>query len=613
MQKNICALLLLLYLGLSTQLSAQIDSRINGNEITVKANGLPALIPLPGAPAPRRGYLWIFSDGSYSRQAVATHRFDSSGTYGVALYTNDGYTTGGPPPPGFASVTVSGGNTNGSAPLGLSYRSPKLTPTVQITSNRISSGRSPLHTLVPDEQTVMIISYGNNTSQAKGPGNVIIGYNPKAFRGRVCEVDTLHYHHRERVSMANRLPRRLPQNMRGSYLQMDSKYKDFIRIQYNGLAPGEQRNVFLVLRTLADADDQYAIDDLDISVAHVFEGNTTVGSPYKEEGPLLLARAEDPNRILVDERRMAWRRSEPGYLEYTVQFQNEGNGAADSIRVEVATEGSFDFSQLELVDWYPPAPRADKFPTATSTLSSEVDEEKGQVVFTFDNVYLPGMKKAGGVAADSTQGFVTFRVPTSSTFARNNQARANIVFNREEAIETNQARTRLLRAYRPKILVGASFSTHLPKDISEAGSHPGLHIEIALDRYKPKGWYVVPHLSTQRNQVQNTDASLIYVYQQISGSILNLHANPLRWAKVGFGLTGHLLLAGSEQAVEGVIESFASGSPLGFGYYTQASAIPFRRGPEVYLRGQFQYVPYFDLIGVRPELYQIQIGLGYTF
>ena len=611
MQLNIRFLFVLaIGLLLSAAGQAQVVSQVQGNQVTLRAQGQPTLTPLPGAPAPRRGYLWIFGDGSYTQDSVAVKQFSQAGTYDVALYTSDKYTSGGPPPPAYSSVSLSGAST---ATATTSAYSPQAAGYVRLTSNRRISGPQDWHVLIPQEHTVMILSYGNPTSQGMGPGNVVVGFNPDDLPGTVQVVDTVHVFHGEAVTTSSSLPRSLPQTMMGDYRRMGSNFQDFLRIAYDTLAPGEERNAYLVLRTTMVPDSTTDLSNITLEAMHVPELNTRVTNQQQTETNLLLASSEDPNRILVDQGRMPWQRRKERYLEYTVQFQNEGRGQANMVKIEVEGNSSLDFENIELVDWYPHPPRADKFPTATSSLKSLVGEDGQSATFVFDNVYLPGTRQIDGVAEDSTMGYLTFRVPTNRTHNRQAHAQATIVFDRQSALVTNRARTRLIKAYRPKVMVGASLSTYQPKDLMEATSHVGMHLEFALDRYRPEGWYVVPSLSGQRIASQSVDGTIIVAWTQVTGSIVNIHAQPLPMVKVGMGLTGHLLIPGSETALSGSIAGFDTFSPLGAGFYSQASLVPFRRGPELWLRGQFQRLTYFSVPSLRPELYQLQLGLGYTF
>ncbi|MEL6535881.1 MAG: hypothetical protein AAFQ98_10740 [Bacteroidota bacterium] len=584
----------------------QIVTQVQGNQITYSVQGQPPPVPLVGAPAPRRGYLWIFDDGTYSQDSVAVKQYAQPGNHSVALYTNDKYGNGGPPPPAYANSGINAGGI-GNMPIGhtaLGY--------VRITSNRVV--QQDLHALVPEEHTVMILTYGNPSSQPKGPGHVVVGFNPDDLPDQAQELDTTHQYFRETIEVKSSYPQGLPRPSSGGFLSGPTlNFDDYIHIQYDSLGAGEERNIFLVMNTILEPDSTTNITRFPMKAWHVLDQNTQLSSQQGTETDLLVAFAEDPNRILVNEKRAPWYSRRPQQLEYTVQFQNEGSGPASVIKIDVTGNGSLDFNNIEVTDWYPHPPKGERNPTATSKLITQVAEDGEGVIFTLDNVYLPGVQQVEGVDEDSTQGFITFTVPTNRNFRRNALAQASIIFDKQAALETNQARTRLIKAWRPRVSAGITFASLLPLDLAEAGSHPGFHVEVAFDRYRPKGAYISPHFSAQQLAAQSTDGLNVLDWIQLSASIINIHAQPLPGVKVGMGLTGHWLIPGTERARVGSLEGFTPGSPFGAGFYSQAAWAPFRRGPEVYLRGQFQYLDYITLSNMRPELYQLQAGLAYTF
>jgi len=586
-----------------TSRAQQIVTQTLGNTVTYSVQGQSAPVPMPGAPAPRRGYLWIFDDGTYSQDEVATKTYAQPGNHSVALYTNDKYSNGGPPPPPtYANMPVNAGGI-GNLPTthtALGY--------VRITSNRVI--QQDLHALVPEQHTVMILTYGNPSNQPVGPGHVVVGFNPNDLPDQAQTLDTTHQFYGETIQLRSSYP----QGLRGSGCFLSGpNYEDYLHIQYDSIPAGQERNVFLVMNTVLEPDSTMNLSAFPMEAWHILNQTTQLNSQLGSETELFIAAAEDPNRILVDERRIPWLRRQPKYLEYTVQFQNEGSGPATVVKIDVEGNASLDFENIEVTDWYPHPPRADRNPTATSTFNTRVAEDGEGVTFILDNIYVPGTQQIGVADEDSTQGYVTFRVPTSKTHNRTARAKASIVFDKQAALETNTARTRLIKGWRPRVSAGITWSSLIPADLAEAGSHPGFHIEVALDRYRPNGWYVSPHLSGQRIAAQSTDGINTIAWTQFTGSVINLHAQPLPSVKVGLGLTGHVLLPGSERARVGVIEEFIAGSPLGAGFYGQASWAPFRRGPELWLRGQFQHLSYFTLSNMRPELYQLQAGLAYTF
>lgn len=590
----ICTLWVLGWCG--TPAFAQIQMTVKGKAVEVCPPKFSPAMPLPGAPAPHRNYFWIFSDGTFSQDSAVEKSFAQPGTYDVLLYTTDSYSTGGPPPPVGGEITMTDSVDD---PRGRNVTlRPEWVVPLGITSNRslmLRGGRS-LHALVPDEPTILVVSYGNPGEVEISEGELRVDFELPSRLDSLVSLEAHHAFHGER-------------------LQDREEEGNPIRIHYENLQPGEQRNLFLVISTQVMPDSTFSSPEIPMKVTHSPSGDTQEVA----ESSLWLTVAEDPNRIRVDRRVLPWRKRNPNWLEYTVEFQNVGMGPANNIQILVQDEqGALDFSRIEVVSWYPPAPKAEHFPTSPSLLHTQPQKDGNGATFLLHNVYLPGLNQPNDVQEDSTMGYVTFRVPTSRVYQPMAKVKAVIKFDLQKAIETRPVRTRLVRDQRLKVAVAPQLMAKTPgallNGVGEINSSEwGWNVQLSLEPFQPKGWYWLPQVSVEQLSILGDNGRMSWL--QIGGSPFNAHRKVAEIVRVGLGVNTHFVLSTTEQYVPsgGGDLVVARGWPIVVGSYLHAEVRPFRRGLAAWGRIQHVYADYLAPTSISPHQLGAQMGLSFTF
>lgn len=140
-------------------------------------------------------------------------------------------------------------------------------------------------------------------------------------------------------------------------------------------------------------------------------------------------------------------------LTYKVRFQNTGKGPAKKINVGVSLSPVFDPATITVSKTKPEV----SVGTAAYANQSYLNTVTGidSVHFIFNNIYLPGTQQEGVHDADSTMGFVEYKIkfkekpPKLPIFTS-----AGIVFDKNEPIYTNRAAGRFKMGLSPAIIAG---------------------------------------------------------------------------------------------------------------------------------------------------------------
>ena len=130
---------------------------------------------------------------------------------------------------------------------------------------------------------------------------------------------------------------------------------------------------------------------------------------------LEIVTSHDPNKMSSNGTIMNYRLVRSKKLKFKVKFQNDGEGPASTIRLEVDTPEMFDKSTLNVVDLYPNCPICPKEREVNySCLDTLVKKDK--IIFTFKRIYLPGTAQKGVTEKDSTKGFVKYEMKFGDDF-----------------------------------------------------------------------------------------------------------------------------------------------------------------------------------------------------
>lgn len=431
---------------------------------------LPLLQQKAGAPLAHWTCYWEFGDGSFSFEESPLHRYPRTGDYYALFSATAHYDDGKLPDKNgkgiFASVPAS-------------VNIPELPDVFDSTRAviRLKTNRLPRS----GEALALIMSY-RNLGRLTTDGQLFLFYNEKKFPNSHFRYDTARTHFGEKAdplySLAppaepvfdwvaalqapvssvgastgygpdvptSTIINEMLTNARGTY-------RDERGWRFTALQPGEKRNLFIDLSgTVNMLKDTSAF----IHLEAVFAPFDPVIAPERYVLEIEIVSSHDPNAIAVSDNRVNYRLLKNKQLDYKVRFQNNGEGPASTVKVEVEIPKGLDLGNMRPLDWYPKCPICPKTPDTRSCLDTSFVDNN--LVFTFRNIYLPGSSQKGVTENDSTKGFIKYRIePERDMPKRPFSSRAEIVFDKNPPIYTNYSRTRFKTGLSPGLKIGYSF------------------------------------------------------------------------------------------------------------------------------------------------------------
>ncbi len=519
--KNILAITLLLCLGLPCLSAQDPTAPIEATQAvdfhtTSASSGLqfvPDLQPLTGlagAPPPFYEYFWIFGDGHFSREESPIHVYDQAGSYDAYLLATGNYDKGKKPKKKGKKVEM----VASLAPQDQDY------PNVikeRVKNIGIAAARNPS----PEEETIIIVSYRNNTSDYQY-GKLHLFFNEKRFptshfnyqeslmyygeeEEQQALSSILFYPYDKKTALASidemvpkksaflENPRIREQELNETLEEAKNEFHEQRSWSYYNLAPGETRNLFISLDATPEMVKDTAVT---IFLQTVLESN---------DGRLLdterleieIVAAHDPNIMSVSDRKVGFRGIRRNQLQYKVQFQNTGEGPAGTIRITTDIPKGLNLEKLEVLGNYPECPICPEEEVDWSCMDTLI--RKNELIFVFKNVYLPGTSQEGVRDRDSTKGFVAYKIyPGKKMKKRPFASQAGIEFDQEEPVVTNWARTRY--KYEPSLGVQLGYR-FFPEDNNiiggEAISQPNVFfMGLSLSDYKAFKMYLQPEIRT---------------------------------------------------------------------------------------------------------------------
>lgn len=494
---------LVLALGLSAGLRAQ-DVTIPGREAdfttTPAGQGLkftpqfPPVQQTAGAPAAFFSCFWEFGDGDFSFEENPTHTYLQPGTYSATLDVTNNYDDGKKPRKRKKSVLTGGGTGTAMADV---FKHPDQRIGLK-TNCQPKAG----------EELNCIVSY-QNTSKSDMDGRVHLFFNERKFPESHFRYDTARTYFGETadnsyssISPIDATPSAgwallaVPSGGGASTLRpaeppfadvremLESArraYRSEEAWRFAQLRPGEKRNLFV---SLAGTANMLKDTSAFIHLEGVFEPFDPAIPPERFELELEIVSSHDPNAIFVSDNRVNYRFLRRKELDYKVRFQNNGEGPARTVELDIEIPDGLNLARMRPVEWYPECPVCPKTPTERSCLDT-VSSPNG-LKFIFRNIYLPGSRQKGVSDRDSTKGFVKYRIePEPRMPKRSFSSRAKIVFDKNPPIYTNFSKTRFKPGISPGLKAGYAFST----DSIDAGY---LFFGASLSPFK--SWKIYPQV-----------------------------------------------------------------------------------------------------------------------
>jgi PKD domain len=455
------------------------------------------LTTTPGAPPAFYTYLWEFGDGTFSKEESPLHVYQKTGEYEVAFHATNHYDNGKPPRKKQKKTVV---NTAREAYSGLTPDAFDLpTRAVALKANREAKA---------EEELTCVFSY-RNVGKMPSDGRLFLFFNEKKYAASHFTFESARVHHGEttenRYGRAETAPNAETEAWTGLRLnthplaaviwnpwkpaviveQMLSEARGAFRAEHSWrfqkLEPGAKRNLFVtLLGTASMIKDTSAI----LLIRAVFAPDDPVLSPEVFDLKLEIVASHDPNLIAVSDNRVNYRTLGQKKMDYTVRFQNNGEGPAKKVELTVEIPDGLNLAKMRPLEWYPKCPIcSDKKPVpgCLDTLF-----EKNKLVFVFNNIYLPGSRQKNISDYDSTKGFVRYRIdPEKGMPKRAFRSRAKIVFDKNPPIYTNFSKTRFKPGLSPGFKLGYGFR---PDSIGQGYSLMGL----SLSPYK--SWKIYPQI-----------------------------------------------------------------------------------------------------------------------
>lgn len=458
--------------------SAPIFYDVLGNKVSYGAT-MPPLNQVAGAPKAYYSYYWELGDGTYSFDKEPTHTYKKEGSYKVQLWSTNNYDNGKPPASRPKEVKVTAftdqTSTNNSTPSSFKPDEDLL----------VRTNRDP----IPDQELVLITSY-KNTKNYITDGKLYLYYNDKQFKNDNFILKETRLHHGEEIVISDDIVASTDQDFSNEYLASSIKnpstnYKRFLRdsvkrnnipltleeseslyrnsqtITFKDMHPGEERSIFRTLRTTPEMlKDTSAI----VTLRSVFIPDNNYDDHSVKDTELEIVTSHDPNKMSSNGTLMNYRLVRFKKLAFKVKFQNDGEGPANTVRLEVDTPEMFDKNTLEVTDLYPECPICPKEREVQySCLDTIVKKDK--IIFTFKRIYLPGTSQKGVTEKDSTKGFVKYKMKFGKDFHKQKtRSRTAIYFDKNDPIYTNYSTTRFM----PGISLGAKVGTIFTPSLESA-------------------------------------------------------------------------------------------------------------------------------------------------
>lgn len=469
---------------------------------TFKFNSvLRPLRQIAGAPAPFYNYFWEFGDGDFSFEQNPTHIYKDTADVNVRLFATNNYDDGKRPPT--RPIKIKTGNKNrmmaslGTTPSGFFNG----TGNIALKSNCMPK---------PGDDMVLILGYTNKPENGihNLNGTIALLYNDKQFANNNFELaESRTYNQETPADIKTKLATTfaLQQNLKQSVfyasinnetqkeiiptkkIVLKDKVGEFRSAQtwhFTNLEFNQERFLFINLKTTPQMiKDTNAV----VKISAVFIPDDTNIAPDYFTMDLQIVASHDPNKMVLRHSRMNYRLvGKSRELTYKVRFQNTGKGPANKVDVAVLVPKIFNQASIKITNTKPQLISCDSVYTNQSCIA--ITKNTDSVHFVFNNIYLPGKQQKGVNNADSTMGFVEYKIkfnkkPKKLPIASG----AAIVFDKNPPIYTNRAVGRFKMGLSPGIILGYGFP--FKTDNSNYLNSKNLVVGLSLAPYAPHKLY----------------------------------------------------------------------------------------------------------------------------
>jgi hypothetical protein len=514
MKKLVCLLALLCFGSAFAQtqivpadtVPAIIHSKQESNGIKFSSTLRP-LRQIAGAPEPFYTYFWEFGDGSFSFEKEPLHFFPGDNLYQVRLFATNSYDDGKRPPT--RPKPLKPGT---SRPVLASNQGPSLFKSggsIEMKTNCMPK---------PGDDMMLVLGYRNKPENgiANLSGTIAFLYNDKEFSKDNFELAEVRNYYNEKKSAIDKNGSfaALKQQAENPYTAslkgpaapetpvavfdpegtalIKEKMSAFRKAEgwkFQNLKSGQENFLFLHLKTTPEMiKDTNAV----VKLTGIFIPDDALAATEFFTMELQIVASHDPNKMMLKNSRMNYRfTGKNRKLTYKVKFQNTGKGPAKKVDVGVAIPPNLDIASIELLDSKPKIANCDAAYVNQSCM--DTIRTADSIHFVFKNIYLPGLQQKGVNDADSTMGYVEYKIgflekPKKLSF----RSGAAIVFDKNEPIYTNRAAGKYKTGLSPGIIAGYGFPF-------ESGSSPfsgqkNITFGLSIAPYAPHRYFLQAEL-----------------------------------------------------------------------------------------------------------------------
>ncbi|WP_160068607.1 PKD domain-containing protein [Sphingobacterium bovisgrunnientis] len=460
---------------------------------------LRPLVQIPGGRTPYYKYLWDFGDGHFSTQPEPTHQYAKPGDYEVSVYAVNNYDYG--PKPKRTKKPVNNKKTN--------------TAIASVQTNNFeqsffaSNGIFQIFKLSdakPGEDIQLVV--GVNTNGEKGKVYILSNEKIAGLDGFKLVHQSQYYAEKiDTLLQKDNLHSMWASVKQSTFTKTGSpdyginEVSNFISSQqavsYFKELYGAYNSLSAYDVEPANAEQQFSLINLDVTEDMLVDTNaivTITGVFIPENGianvhqvDIPVVKSHDPNKMSVRPARMSYRlQSKNKTLTYKVQFQNDGEGDARQVRLEMFLPPEIRKETFRLKSLYPQCDTC-ATPTAMGCYQYYI-KENGALVFHFKDIALPGTASKTLTDPDSSKGFILFEVDMEKKKFRNKSFNSytDIYFDKNPAITTNISSSRFRQIWSPIITIGTVATFGTPKEnIMKQQFKPGIQLGFGLAPMAP--------------------------------------------------------------------------------------------------------------------------------
>ncbi|HND87947.1 MAG TPA: hypothetical protein PK971_06460, partial [Saprospiraceae bacterium] len=337
-----------------------------------------------------------------------THTYASSGTYSGFVETADVYDDKDLPPAKSAPIVVNSSGTG--------------TPPAMPDLGGYSAIITPVRKMVSGHALTYVITYGNTTKN-----------------GCLIQGEVLAHFDSTKLDWVGAEPYNGPGYV--AIAAPTSPNTGTLHIPFSALSSGEKRNAFLNFST-KNGMAQQSVKPPSVEMAISSREGSCEGintAPFVLLSHSVVETSHDPNHKSVTP--AAFSKSENGYLDYMITFQNDGLAPVKRVEIQDYLDLPIRACDTSLIQFVERRPTSGTF---------SWNRKYGRIQAVFNNINMPGLAQTGYGTAfgeSDTKGYLKFRIPMNCLSPKHDCSaicnRASIVFDCNPPIETNLAISRL--------------------------------------------------------------------------------------------------------------------------------------------------------------------------